>query len=77
VTTATALRHRPGDGSRANGQPSIASIAADGVRLARLLAQGEAMGDLVEVEVPRTVQPYAPVVTADVVEQYLPTAFRS
>ncbi len=51
--------------------------AADGVRLARLLAQGKAMGDLVEVEVPRTIQLYAPVVTADNVEQYLPTAFES
>ncbi|WP_338075198.1 substrate-binding domain-containing protein [Kineococcus vitellinus] len=51
--------------------------AADGVRLARLLVQGKAMSDLVEVEVPRTVQLYAPVVTADNVEDYLPTAFES
>ena len=33
---------------------------ADGVKLARLLVQGKAMSDLVEVEVPRTVQLYAP-----------------
>ncbi|NAZ87479.1 substrate-binding domain-containing protein [Kineococcus indalonis] len=51
--------------------------AADGVRLARLVEQGKALGDLVEVEVPRTVQLYAPVVTAENVEQYLPTAFDS
>ncbi|WP_369055606.1 substrate-binding domain-containing protein [Kineococcus terrestris] len=51
--------------------------AADGIRLARLLVQGKAMSDLVEVEVPRTVQLYAPVVTADNVDQYLPTAFES
>ncbi|WP_250442795.1 substrate-binding domain-containing protein [Actinotalea sp. C106] len=51
--------------------------AADGVRLARLIVQGKAMEDLVEVEVPRTVQLYAPVVTADNVEEYLPTAFES
>jgi ribose transport system substrate-binding protein len=51
--------------------------AADGIRLARLLAQGKAMGDLVEVEVPRLVQLYAPVVTADNVDKYLPTAFQS
>ncbi|WP_432562978.1 substrate-binding domain-containing protein [Kineococcus sp. SYSU DK003] len=51
--------------------------AADGIRLARLLVQGKAMSDLVEVEVPRTVQLYAPVVTADNVEQYLPSAFES
>ena len=50
---------------------------ADGVKLARLLVQQKGMSDLVEVEVPRTVQLYAPVVTADNVDQYLPTAFES
>ncbi|MFC7404272.1 substrate-binding domain-containing protein [Georgenia alba] len=54
-----------------------ATQAADGIRLARLLAQGKAMSDLVEVEVPRTIQLHAPVVTADNVEQYLDTAFES
>jgi ribose transport system substrate-binding protein len=51
--------------------------AADGIRLARLLVQGKAMSDLVEVEVPRTIQLFAPVVTEENVEQYLPTAFES
>jgi ribose transport system substrate-binding protein len=51
--------------------------AADGIRLARLIVQGKALGDLVEVEVPRTVQLFAPVVTKENVEQYLPTAFES
>lgn len=51
--------------------------AADGIRLARLIAQGKSMSDLVEVEVPRKVQLYAPVVTADNVEVYLPSAFES
>jgi ribose transport system substrate-binding protein len=51
--------------------------AADAVRLARLLVQGKAMSDLVEVEVPRKVQLYAPVVTKANVDQYLPTAFES
>lgn len=50
---------------------------ADGLKLARLLAQGKAMDDLVEVEVPRTVQLFAPVVTSENVDQYLPTAFES
>ncbi|TDD30119.1 sugar ABC transporter substrate-binding protein [Kribbella turkmenica] len=50
---------------------------ADGVRLARLLVQKKALADLVEVEVPRTIQLYAPVVTKDNVDQYLPTAFES
>ncbi|WP_028653058.1 substrate-binding domain-containing protein [Nocardioides halotolerans] len=51
--------------------------AADGIKLARLLVQGKALGDLVEVEVPRTVQLYAPVVTKDNVDQFIDTAFES
>jgi ribose transport system substrate-binding protein len=51
--------------------------AADGIKLARLLVQGKSMSDLVEVEVPRTVQLYAPVVTADNVDQFIDTAFTS
>ncbi len=50
---------------------------ADGIKLARLVAQDKAMGDTVEVSVPRTVQLYAPVVTKDNVDQYLGTAFES
>jgi len=51
--------------------------AADGIRLARLVAQGKSMADLVEVDVPTRIVLYAPVVTKDNVEQYLPTAFTS
>ncbi len=50
---------------------------ADGIRLARLAVQNKSLGDLVEVEVPREVQLYAPVVTKDNVDRYLPTAFES
>lgn len=50
---------------------------ADGLKLARLLAQGKAMDDLVEVEIPRTVQLFAPVVTSENVDEYLPSAFES
>ena len=50
---------------------------ADGVKLARLLVQQKAMGDLVEVEVPREVQLFAPVVTSDNVDQYIDSAFES
>ena len=50
---------------------------ADGVKLARLLVQQKAMSDLVEVEVPRTVQLYAPVVTSENVDQFIATAFES
>src|SRR3954449_5615995 len=51
--------------------------AADGVKLARLLVQGKAMSDLVEVEVPRKVQLYAPVVTEENVDQFIGSAFKS
>lgn len=50
---------------------------ADGVKLARLLVQDKAMSDLVEVEVPRTVQLFAPVVTSENVDQYIDSAFES
>ena len=50
---------------------------ADGDQAGPAAAQGKAMGDLVEVEVPRTVQLYAPVVTEENVDQYLDTAFES
>ncbi len=51
--------------------------AADGIRLARLIAQGKGLSDLVQVEVPRRIVLNAPVVTADNVEQYLPLGFES
>ena len=44
---------------------------ADGVKLARLVEQQKSMSDLVEIEVPRLVQLYAPVVTADNVDQFI------
>jgi ribose transport system substrate-binding protein len=50
---------------------------ADGVKLARLLVQQKGVADLVEVEVPRMVQLYAPVVTTDNVDDYIDTAFES
>jgi ribose transport system substrate-binding protein len=51
--------------------------AADGIRLARLVAQGKAMADLVEVDVPNRIVLQAPVVTKENVDEYLPTAFAS
>jgi ribose transport system substrate-binding protein len=50
---------------------------ADGIRLARLIAQEKAMSDLVEVAVPREIKLHAPVVTEENVEEFLPTAFQS
>ncbi|GAA1875406.1 substrate-binding domain-containing protein [Myceligenerans crystallogenes] len=51
--------------------------AADGVKLARMVAQEKNLSDLASSGVPRTIQLFAPVVTADNVEQYLPNAFES
>lgn len=51
--------------------------AADGVKLARLLAQGKGMSDLVQVEVPRRIVLNAPVVTKDNVDKYMPLGFES
>ncbi|MBF4572713.1 substrate-binding domain-containing protein [Herbiconiux sp. VKM Ac-1786] len=51
--------------------------AADGIALARLVVQEKGMSDLVESSVPRKIQLYAPVVTKENVEVYLPSAFES
>jgi len=51
--------------------------AADGVRLARLLAQDKALSDLVELEIPRQIVLNAPVVTEENVDQYIDSAFES
>ncbi|QZN87222.1 substrate-binding domain-containing protein [Cellulomonas sp. C5510] len=51
--------------------------AADGIRLARLVAHEKSLSDLASSGVPRTVQLYAPVVTADNVDQYIDSAFES
>ncbi len=51
--------------------------AADGIKLARLVAHEKSMSDLASSGVPRTVRLYAPVVTADNVDQYLDSAFES
>ena len=51
--------------------------AADGIKLARLIAQDKGMSDLVEVEVPQRIVLNAPVVTADNVEEYRDLCFES
>jgi ribose transport system substrate-binding protein len=68
---------------KAGGSPIKATVVypstqgADGVRVARLIAQGKAMSDLAEVEIPRQIKLSAPVVTKANVDQFLPTAFQS
>jgi ribose transport system substrate-binding protein len=51
--------------------------AADGIKLARLIAQNKGISDLVQVEVPRRIVLNAPVVTKENVAQYLPLGFES
>jgi len=51
--------------------------AADGIKLARLIAQNKGISDLVQVEVPRRIVLNAPVVTKANVDQYLPLGFES
>ena len=60
--------------------PRSPEIVADHVverfsNLQKIMRAG--VSDLVEVEVPRTVQLYAPVVTADNVDQFIDSAFES
>lgn len=51
--------------------------AADGIALARLLAQGKSMGDLVSSGVPHRIVLDAPVVTKDNVDEYIHLGFKS
>ncbi len=51
--------------------------AADGIRLARLIAQNKGMSDLVQVEVPKRVVLNAPVVTKENVDDYMSLGFES
>jgi ribose transport system substrate-binding protein len=51
--------------------------AADGIRMARLIAQDKGLSDLVQVAVPKRIVLNAPVVTKDNVEDYKDLCFQS
>jgi ribose transport system substrate-binding protein len=51
--------------------------AADGIRLARLIAQNKGLSDLVQREVPKRVVLNAPVVNKDNVDDYMSLGFES
>ena len=51
--------------------------AADGIALARMLAQGETMSDLITPSVPYRIVLDAPVVRAENVDEYYDLAFQS
>jgi ABC-type sugar transport system substrate-binding protein len=51
--------------------------AADGIKLARLIAQNKGISDLVQVEVPKRIVLNAPVVNKDNLDEYRPLCFDS
>jgi ribose transport system substrate-binding protein len=53
------------------------SMASSAIRLARLIAQGKAMSDLVENEVPASITLASATVTKDNVDKYMPLGFKS
>ncbi|MEU6752899.1 ABC transporter substrate-binding protein [Spirillospora sp. NPDC046719] len=53
------------------------TMAASAVRLARLLAQGKGMADLMELEPPQSITLASETVTRDNVSRYLPLGFES
>jgi ABC-type sugar transport system substrate-binding protein len=65
------------DGSMAATVIYPPTQAADGIRLARLVAQDKGMSDLVQVEVPKRLVLNAPVVTKDNVADYKDLCFQS
>jgi ABC-type sugar transport system substrate-binding protein len=65
------------DGSMAATVIYPPTQAADGIRLARLIAQNKGLSDLVQVEVPKRIVLNAPVVTKDNVDEYMALGFES
>ena len=51
--------------------------AASGLELARLIVLEKGLGDIEELEVPKSFTLYSAVVTKDNVDSYLPSAFES
>lgn len=76
--SANAMRHIKAEDSVLEATVLYPSTqAADGLRLARLIAQDKALSDLVEVEVPRKIVLHAPVVTKENVAEFIDSAFES
>jgi len=53
------------------------TMASSAIKLARLIAQGKGMSDLVENQVPQSITLASETITKDNVEQYLPLGFES
>ena len=65
------------DGSMAATVIYPPTQAADGIKMARLIAQDKSMSDLVQVAVPKRIVLDAPVVTKENVEEYKDLCFQS
>ncbi|HEX6473425.1 MAG TPA: substrate-binding domain-containing protein [Streptosporangiaceae bacterium] len=52
------------------------TMASSAISVARLIAQGKGMSDLVEHEVPASITTFSAVVTKDNVDQYMPVGFQ-
>jgi ribose transport system substrate-binding protein len=52
-------------------------MASSAISLARLVAQGKGMEDLVELQVPKLVILQSETITKENVDQYMPLGFRS
>ncbi|MFD2349111.1 hypothetical protein ACFSTC_06505 [Nonomuraea ferruginea] len=53
------------------------TMASSAIKLARLIAQGKGMSDLVENQVPQSITLASETITKENVEQYLPLGFES
>jgi ribose transport system substrate-binding protein len=53
------------------------SMASSAIKLARLIAQGKGMGDLVENDVPASITLSSATITKENVDKYIPTGFKS
>jgi ribose transport system substrate-binding protein len=53
------------------------SMASSAIKLARLIAQGKGMSDLVENDVPASITLASATITKDNVDKYLPLGFKS
>jgi ribose transport system substrate-binding protein len=52
-------------------------MASSAISLARLIAQGKGMSDLVELQVPQQIVLASETITKDNVDKYLPLGFKS
>jgi ribose transport system substrate-binding protein len=52
-------------------------MASSAIKLARLIAQGKGMGDLVENDVPASITLSSATITKENVDKYIPTGFKS